>query len=381
MEVRSDAMKLENLEIGMVVKNYPELCKLLDVDKLGGNAKIRQLEWFEDYFSYKKDGHKFVIRDIFNVEVEPMEDRRGGDHNPITYIPLMEKLTLDLMLKAKDNILSISKTKLFSYLNMANKNYGVGKGNIETVSAITKIDIGCTEDWFNSVGAMMESNVNKTIQSLENQSLIVFSKATTVCINKIVEESMVYTGKTGYDEEGNEFKIHEKVATEVIQEYRNATKEEDLLIIRIESEVMDRLECKNKQHVMAKKLWKSFKNSVDAELKKRSNIQFYYTSYIFLFNKDIVEKKSKILEQFLLTQKERTDIEYELNNEVATRVDTNAEKRHIKSKKCLGVSKSYRAKDNYTKNSTTLTDMFIRPNNEDIEYKIRKHKIDRSVLL
>lgn len=71
-------IKIENLSIGMEIKNYKELCRILDVKETSGRAKLNQLEWFQIYFNYNKIGHKFIITDIYDLEVEPMKDNRGG---------------------------------------------------------------------------------------------------------------------------------------------------------------------------------------------------------------------------------------------------------------------------------------------------------------
>jgi hypothetical protein len=37
-------MNVNNLKVGMVIKNYKELCYLLEVNPVGGKSKILQLE-------------------------------------------------------------------------------------------------------------------------------------------------------------------------------------------------------------------------------------------------------------------------------------------------------------------------------------------------
>lgn len=71
-------MKLENLMLGMIVKNYKELCTILEVKPTTGQAKQNQIAWFEEYFSYIKEGHKFIITEVLDMEVEAMPTR-GGD--------------------------------------------------------------------------------------------------------------------------------------------------------------------------------------------------------------------------------------------------------------------------------------------------------------
>lgn len=54
-----------NLQLGMVVKNYKELCSLLNLPVLGGKQRTYQLKEIERYIDYVKEGHKYVITEIY----------------------------------------------------------------------------------------------------------------------------------------------------------------------------------------------------------------------------------------------------------------------------------------------------------------------------
>ncbi len=51
---------------GNVFKNYKELCNALREDEKRGAAKEKQLERFGLYFSYSRDGHKYIIDKIYD---------------------------------------------------------------------------------------------------------------------------------------------------------------------------------------------------------------------------------------------------------------------------------------------------------------------------
>jgi len=78
-----DVIKIENLSIGMAIANYKEVCKVLDVEVRSGDAKKKQLKWFEEYFKYLRQGNKFIIIEIINRDIKPMVDNRGGAFNKI----------------------------------------------------------------------------------------------------------------------------------------------------------------------------------------------------------------------------------------------------------------------------------------------------------
>ena len=59
-------MKLDNIETGMVVKNYKAMCEILGEDiATGGNARKAQIDEWGRYFDYEKQGHKFIINEVY----------------------------------------------------------------------------------------------------------------------------------------------------------------------------------------------------------------------------------------------------------------------------------------------------------------------------
>lgn len=62
-------MNISNLKIGMIIKNYKELCKVLEIEVTDGNSKKAQLKELEEVVTYHKEGNKFVIDDIDYTKV------------------------------------------------------------------------------------------------------------------------------------------------------------------------------------------------------------------------------------------------------------------------------------------------------------------------
>lgn len=73
-------VKTENLAEGMVVKNYKEMCALLGEGEKDGNSKKAQIKNWNRFFSYEKQGQKFVIRDVYENPL-PKPKRIGNNRN------------------------------------------------------------------------------------------------------------------------------------------------------------------------------------------------------------------------------------------------------------------------------------------------------------
>lgn len=73
-------MDISNIQAGEIYKNYKELCSILGEQQKTSNSKNAQLKEWERYFSYSRDGHKFIINEIYNSP-QPKQDARSQGNN------------------------------------------------------------------------------------------------------------------------------------------------------------------------------------------------------------------------------------------------------------------------------------------------------------
>jgi hypothetical protein len=74
-------MKIENLYVGMVIRNYKELCKILGIEiKLSANSKNSQMKELSRYIRYHKEGQSFIVDEMYS-EIKPKIENRGGGNN------------------------------------------------------------------------------------------------------------------------------------------------------------------------------------------------------------------------------------------------------------------------------------------------------------
>lgn len=62
-------MNIDKLYEGQVIKNYKELCELLNVSSMNGSGKLAKLKKLKLYCNYHNEGHKFVIDEIFKIPI------------------------------------------------------------------------------------------------------------------------------------------------------------------------------------------------------------------------------------------------------------------------------------------------------------------------
>lgn len=389
---RAIFIKLENLKIGMILKNYKELCRILEEEVKTGGAKKNQLEWFEDYFTYEKQGHKFKITDVFyDKEIKPMPTR-GGANNTYEYTQNIEKLLLDILAQDKnEGKIFLSKNKMFHLLDMVNTNYIDCNRKIPKLSKFLDIDERNVQEWYDTTGGMLERSLESALKKLQNQSLVFWSREITICKLKVIKGSGYWVKIIHKDENGEDKEqwTYESMTKKIIEE---ASDDEKKYIIAVEREEMEKLDCDDKQEIIRKGLWEKFEDNVTSILKKYKGIIYYYKSYKILFNPEHIIKKQNQMNKLLLNLNERQNQKYQLNNSIIQRNIDNALSRQsiAKSSDIQDKDLSYndykemdqidkqlrRSSDTYIDNNIKLNETLIDKKAKDIRTQVNKTKIN-----
>src|SRR5699024_2298688 len=135
-------MKIKNLTVGKVIKNYKSLCEILEIEakKSGSNSHKAQLKDFNRYFEFEKQGHKYIIKNIYDKPKEKIENRSNniGGNNTV-FTDDIEKLILNILASSKDDTVTIARGQLYKALSMCNENYLLGRSNISKLSEIIEL--------------------------------------------------------------------------------------------------------------------------------------------------------------------------------------------------------------------------------------------------
>lgn len=379
-------MKIENLTVG-VVKNYKELCRLLCVEeKSGGNNRKLQMQEFSRYFDYEKQGQKIIIKEIYDMPKEKIETR-GGRNNNTPYIQYIEKLVLDLLMQSiyKGQVF-LPKNRLFKELKMINGNYAFCKNRILKLSKFICVEEETIEEWYLSTDKTLKGNLERALNNLKDQSLILWSSEITVCKMHIVgNENNTYdvTKKVyldEFDEEQPEYKVNVNFAFS----HRQATEDEQKTIMYTEREVMKSLGFSSKQDIVRCGKWNDFKDTVNSILLDKLNIDYYYDSYKILFNGEHICEKYEELLYLLLSKDDREKHQQELNKAIVERLESNVVKKQNRASQeseCwfgeISDTKIIRRTNpNYIEDNRTLINKLIDVKSEDIKKKVKRTKLN-----
>ena len=89
-------MNLENIKIGDVFANYPAICSALSEPEKRGSPKNRQIASWERFLKFERQGHKFIILEIFSTPVVKTDGRSKG--NKSIYVEYTSSLLLNSLI-------------------------------------------------------------------------------------------------------------------------------------------------------------------------------------------------------------------------------------------------------------------------------------------
>ena len=82
-----EVKNMNNVNLGQEFKNYKELCAYLGEQEKGGKSKDLQIKDWERYFSFEKQGHKFIITDVYDIPKEKVRKQRKVEDKPLENHP------------------------------------------------------------------------------------------------------------------------------------------------------------------------------------------------------------------------------------------------------------------------------------------------------
>lgn len=325
---------------GKEFKNYKELCLFLNEKIKTGNAKNSQLKEFRLYFEHKKEGHKFIITEVFEIPII------STVNNQLAYTHLIEKLVIDMLLHDKKvkNHATISRSLLLQLLNMVNAEYSKSRFKQNRLSHNTKIETDVIDQFYNSTYRMLKNNLEKALDNLASQSLISWHYSIKLCK---IDHDYDLLRYQQVDSFGDSQEKHRSKDT-IRYIHVNPTKDEHEMVMSFERHVKDKLHCLNDHELVKTGKYKEYESMVK-DMLLDYGIAYYYKVFDITFNKDNAKQRSKQLE-FLLINNDRCSVMNTLNKDIIKQTLKNAEARQIKNK----------LDKKYLKDNKKLSDLLIK---------------------
>ena len=284
-------MNIKNLIPKEKIKNYKELCNLLEIKPTTGNAKKAQLKQLERYCKYRKEKTSFIIDEIYKYPLPEIENLKNNK-----YSVHIEKLIIHMLslcpINKDTKTINMSRNGLYLMLHMINNNYTIGRNNINSFSRYLNVPTATVYDFYNNTSNKMNSTVERTLNKLQRQCLIKWEYRTAIKSSE----------------------------TDTI---RLATDNEINIIIEAERLTLKELKCEDKQEVFLKGKWNDFNSEVIKKVKDHNILYYFKTFYIYT---------TKDFREMLLNEYEVMECQGELSSQLYYSAIETADKHHKKLK-------------------------------------------------
>ena len=277
----------ENISVGMVIKNYKELCNLLNIPILsGGNMKQSQIKQLKCYMDFDKSGQKFIITDIFDTPLTVNDQRKLGNNS--IYVKYIEVILLQYLSKQNGFTSTLNKVDWWKLLGFINDKYkNVPDKDLELLDpTVTPFEI---KMFYQRCNTKLERILFSALNNLKNRKLIMYELQTVI----------TYKNKNG---EANSFIADDDDKKRILEVERFVLKKE------LKLDNMFQVYWSNKQSSYYKRVQELLKSYYDWT-------GYYKQIKIIYVKKDVIEELSDIELKLQQTQ---------LNGKIVDALNTNA---------------------------------------------------------
>lgn len=167
------------LSVGMIAKNYKELCNLLSAPVMSGTAKKAQLKEWARYFEFEKLKGKqsYIILDIYETPLDKDDGRSAGNNN--IYTKYIELILINYLSKQKGNTCTFTRRNWWHLLGMINERYNkISNKELQSIShTLTDWEIN---HFYQRSSRKLDSILTSALRNLRNRRLIEWQTQTVI---------------------------------------------------------------------------------------------------------------------------------------------------------------------------------------------------------
>ena len=257
--------KTENLSVGQSIKNYKELCLLLDERPKTGKSKQLQIKDWKRYFRYNKEGNKYIITEIYSEPEEKVNNRgksEGSRNNNEIYGQYVDQILLNYFADCEGVILYATTNQLSFVAGLINSNYSVTSRH--------------KDKYYNYSYEMMNGVANKV-------AMWDFFEIVKTSIKSIIGSSLKRLADKNY------INYEETHMLLYNNQSRAARDEEEAIIRKIENSVLEEMQVTRNKLLYNDKL----RNEYYADVEKLVLQEIAYVDQLYVGYKIKIKEKSE----------------------------------------------------------------------------------------
>lgn len=245
----------DRLEEGMVVKNYFEMCKLIDDEPCEGNSRAAQKKYWRRFFDWDNVGQKYVILSVYD---EPLPEELSDN---AVYAKFFELILMAALTNTKEGVYHFFPSHLFETFGMVSPEYSSlrDESYIETAFG----DYGEVDSSISTYGARTMNRLTyKRLTDISHSSLL------------SLDNSGLIHYKRGY--------ALKKLPWNIKGGFVAATDEQDKMILAAEQKAMNDLKITSKWYGYTSKLKKIFTSKINQYINEADPTSYGAVQWIII---------------------------------------------------------------------------------------------------
>lgn len=172
-----DITDVSKLNEGMVIKNYKEMCSILNEPIKTGGARNSQLDRWRRYFEWSKDKQKYIILDVYK---NPLPKELSDN---AIYAKFFEIIIMAALSKMDDDVYHFFPNQFFEMIGIVSQNYKYLNGYDalyemfgENGSVDNSITVFGSRAFNNIAGKRINDIVDCSLRALDRSGLFHYKK-------------------------------------------------------------------------------------------------------------------------------------------------------------------------------------------------------------
>ena len=261
-------ININNLKEGQTIKNYKELCEILEIKTTTGGSKVKQLEELQLYCKYHNEGHKYIIDNIVETPVITLDDILKNKNNK--YITLVANIILEYLYNEPTELKEIPLLRFMELLGLTNTNYKNGGRYKKELSQLYDIKIFSIYYFYSNTKNQFKQLIERCLNNLQKRSILFWTRC-IVIVEKHKNDDGTYSTST-----------------------RKADKEETKEILNTQKEALEYLKIDSmSQLIYDRKAMKEFNDILNKEL----GYNYFYAYDVIVGDRAIKIEYDKIMKQ------------------------------------------------------------------------------------
>lgn len=318
--------------------SYKDLCEVLGEKVKTGNSKKAQLKHWENYFLWEREGNKYHIKTILNT-LFVNSDKVVSNGKTKSYIPLMEKILLNLMYeytkrdnKDDNDVFTVTASFLREALGLVNSKYQDYNQKNGRLAHKLELDSKVVEEFYSRSRSMFKRDIERVLKSLKNQRLLEYEESMYVVPLK--SQAPKFQARESFDEYGDKETTYEKegaFANSSPRSYK-ARPSEIKEVNMIAWKTIQAMGYKDISTIHANGLYPTFQKYFNENIINEMGLYRIYYAYELIFHDAVVKYLANIDEiDFILSKEDLKQLRFDANSKVCDTIINNAKNRVFKA--------------------------------------------------